>query len=604
VDLKVQKNALLLGRSMLNRHTSVEPFVPFVSQKPAFDPSIKSDPYFTYEVSEKVGVDSAHLSAFITDLVANETTQLHTLMIIRKKNIICSLPFFPYQMDHWNYTFSMCKSVTSLAIGMLIAEGKLHDDDLLVDYFGKGMSAFDRLRFKNVTVKHLLTMSSGVAFNELGSVTVEDWTKGFFTSNIKFDVGSKFDYNSMNTYILACLVTMISGVSLSEYLTTRLWQPLGINQVYWDKSPKNIEKGGWGLYLSPIDMAKIGQLYLNKGSWNDQQLVPKDWIEKCTQRQMETNKQHGDFDYGYQMWVARDNYSYLLNGMFGQNVIVIPDKEMVIVTTAGNNDTFQTNAYFKIVKQYFGKDITFKDTLPIDRNAQRNLSSLVARLGSITLKDTPNPLSIWDKVKLFFKLEKAKPAYPMECTIIDKRQYQFNIDDCRGIGFVPLFIQGFLNNYTKGLNKVEFRLQVEQFHLIIAENDLSFDLVIGFDNVNYQTIDFHGESYDLAVLGSFAYDEDHDLVLKLTIYYLEYPDIRYLKIYFKSNQAIFKFSEAPGAHYFHNSYGILAMNNRENKLIELLTDKLDLEYLQNQVKLVIEPELTAELVTDQSRSQS
>ena len=177
-------------------------------------------------------------------------------------------------MDHWNYTFSMCKSVTSLAIGMLIAEDKLHEDDLLVEYFGKGMSAFDRLRFKNITVKHLLMMSTGVAFNELGSVTVDDWVKGFFTSNIKFDAGSQFEYNSMNTYILACLVNLISGVSLSEYLSTRLWQPLGIKQVYWDKSPKNIEKGGWGLYLSPIDMAKIGQLYLNKGSWNDEQLVP------------------------------------------------------------------------------------------------------------------------------------------------------------------------------------------------------------------------------------------------------------------------------------------------------------------------------------------
>ena len=178
----------------------------------------------------------------------------------------------------------------------------------------------------------------------------------------------------------------------------------------------------------------------------------------------------------------------------------------------------------------------------------------------------------------------------MECTLIDKTPISINVDDCRGIGFIPLFIQGFLNNYTKGLNKVEFKLLDDKFHLLIAENDLSFDIVIGFDNVNYQTIEFHGESYDLAVLGSFAYDEDHDLVLKLTINYLEYPDIRYLKIYFKSKQAIFKFSEAPGAHYFHNSYGILAMNNRENNLIELLTDKLDMDYLQNQIKLVIEPE--------------
>jgi len=603
VDLKVQKNALLLGRSILNRHASVDPFVSFISQKPEFDPSIISDPYFTNNPSEKVGIDSAYLSAFIDEVVTNETTQLHTLTIIRKNNIICSLAFFPYQMDHWNYTFSMCKSITSLAIGMLIGENKLHEDDLLVDYFGKEMSAFDRLRFKNVTVKHLLTMSTNVAFNELGSVTVNDWIKGFFTSNIKSDVGSQFDYNSMNTYVLACLVNILTGESLSDYLSKRLWQPLGINQVYWDKSPKNIEKGGWGLYLSPIDMAKIGQLYLNRGLWNNQQLVPKTWIDKCTKRQIETTKQHGDFDYGYQMWVARDNYSYLLNGMFGQNVIVIPDKEMVIVTTAGNYDSFQTNAYFKIVDRYFGKDIKFEDSLSTNRAAQKTLNELITKLGSITLHDKPKSLSILDKIRLFFKSTKQTPLLPSECTLIDNHQYQFMIDECRGIGFVPLFIQGFLNNYTKGLNKITFHVKDDHLHLIIDENDLTFDIIVGFNEVYYQTINFHGDRYDIAILGNFAYDEDDNLVLKLTFNYLEYPNIRYLKIYFKSKEAIFKFSEAPGAHYFHNNFGLLAMNNKENKLIELLTDKLDLEYLKNQVKLVIEPELYAELITDISRDK-
>ena len=154
-----------------------------------------------------------------------------------------------------------------------------------------------------VTVEHLLTMTSGVQFNEIGAISGNDWLNSFLNAPVSGKPGAAFQYNSMNTYVLSAIVTERTGMTLSEYLEPRLFQPLGITKYLWETCPKGITKGGWGLFLCPEDMAKLGQLYLQRGIWKGQQLVPEGWVEISTGKQVESVE--GTFGYGYQVWMEK-----------------------------------------------------------------------------------------------------------------------------------------------------------------------------------------------------------------------------------------------------------------------------------------------------------
>ena len=180
---------------------------------------------------------------------------------------------------------------------------------------------------------------SEVTFNESGIVSGNDWLGSFLNASVNGKPGTEFQYNSLNTYVLSAIVTKRTGETLTEYLTPRLFGPLGITKYYWETCPKGITKGGWGLFLCAEDMAKLGQLYLQRGKWNGQQLVSEYWIEISTARHLKT--QNDTYGYGYQLWMEQRPGSFEYNGMLGQNVIIYPDMDMVLVTNAGNKEMFQ-----------------------------------------------------------------------------------------------------------------------------------------------------------------------------------------------------------------------------------------------------------------------
>ena len=144
----------------------------------------------------------------------------------------------------------------------------------------------------------------------------------------------EFEYNSMNTYMLSAIVTEITGQSLMEYLKPRLFEPLGITRIFWESCPKGITKGGWGLFLSGNTVAKIGQLCLQKGVWNGRQLIPRRWIDEASTCHVETPKAVRGVWLRLSNVDGRPSGSYAFNGMLGQNVMVYPDLDMVIVTNA------------------------------------------------------------------------------------------------------------------------------------------------------------------------------------------------------------------------------------------------------------------------------
>ncbi|MDD2591367.1 MAG: serine hydrolase [Erysipelotrichaceae bacterium] len=585
MDLKAHRNAFEFVTTLLDRKKELETTARFfpqkkqISKKSDLNAFIKAKPY-------EVGITHKQVYDYVNTLTDDKTTFLHTLMILKDDKLIFDLEVFPYQIDKWNYTFSMCKSITNLAIGLLVDEKKLCVDDHIIDIFDEEMSTFYKIRFKDMTIKHLLTMSTGVTFNELGSIAVNDWLRAFLSTNIKFQEGSEFDYNSMNSYILSIIVKKLTNENLSDYLKPRLFDPLNITNYIWEKCPMYNEKGGWGLYLSPIDMAKIGLLYLNLGKYDNKQIVSSNWVRESINFKQDVPTKFGAFDYGYHVWCKRDNDIFLLNGMFGQNVLVSPDKKMVIVTTAGNSDSFQTNAFF---------DHTFKfiDSLDnqIPNNDDKKYETLLIELkqkhadyNNILNNDTKTKFNLRTFIKdLLVKKDLNDHRW------LDNKNYDIDIELNRRISILPLFIRGILNNHTKGLKSISFSLNNDLIKMIINEGDLTIELKLELNKPTYQIINFNGDNYECAILSQLVKDEDNNRVLKMTLYFTEYFSVRYVKLRFIGDVIKMELDEQPGLNYIYKALDKLDLHSKELKILQLFNNKLDLDLVKFRLVDILNP---------------
>ena len=248
----------------------------------------------------------------------------------------------PYEKETPHMLYSLSKSFTSTAIGIAQEEGLLSINDPVISFFPE--EAPDRIspNLKAMRIRDLLTMNSGHN-SEPMNITVqntESWVKGFLSAEVEHKPGTHFVYNSVATFMLSAILTKVSGQRLRDYLMTRLFEPLSIEKPKWDSNMNGIDIGGWGLYLRTEDIAKFGQLYLQKGEWNGVQLVPKAWVEEATSFQTSNGSNpNSDWEqgYGYQFWMCR-NGLYRGDGAFGQYCIVMPEQDVVLAITSGSED--------------------------------------------------------------------------------------------------------------------------------------------------------------------------------------------------------------------------------------------------------------------------
>ena len=585
MDITVQANALKLVGQLFDRKSSTQPIIPYLPQKTAFLNHVQQQS-FPSASPESQGIPSAYLARFIEELQADETLDLHTLMILKNGVIIAETRFGAYDPHTWTLSHSFCKSITGLAIGMLIDDGLLRLDDHLVDLFVKRSNVLSRLTQKNITVAHLLTMSSGVIFNEIGAVTETDWLKAFLESGVRFEAGSKFAYNCMNSYLLSAIVKEITGQGLMEFLQVRLFQPLAIENVHWEVCPKGIEKGGWGLYLAPEDMAKIGQLYLQKGNWRGQQLVSEQWIQEATSMKMTAPKTTGEYNYGYHIWVGRQEHSFLLNGMFGQNVIGFPETQILVVTTGGIGELFQLGGFFRVLHRYFKAAYHPGNFLPENPEAYLRLKRLQHLPGHG-----------WNQAEAVAAVPTfdSQDGLPQACLALDRRVYTFVSERADSVGLFPLIAQIMQNNYTKGVRRLKFQITDHVFYLIVEEEDESYTLPIGFHTDRFTTLNLHGEPYLVGSHGQFALDEDEHLVLKLRCSFLEQSGSRLIKIYFNGNQLRVKFSESPGKEILLEGLSSVVEEASKKRFLEAVIARFDGDYLVYRIESSFDPVLSAKL---------
>ena len=310
-------------------------------------------------------VDS-FVNATQTRPVAPDSITLHSIMILKHGNVVYEKWFNGHSADTPHPMFSVSKTFTATAVGLAINEGKLKLDDPVVSFFPDKLPAEPSDNLKAMTVRDLLTMTCGhdVEPNSSRSDSL-DWVQGFLSWPVEHKPGTYYLYNSIGTYMLSAIVQKVTGEKLIDYLDKRLFQPLNIARPQWDESPQGINCGGWGLMLKTEDMAKMGQLFLQKGQWNGEQIVPAEWLKEMSSYQVPSapsgtrfedlekaglNKDNNEWvqGYGYQMWICRHN-AFRADGFAGQYIMVFPDRDAVLVLTTSSS-LYQP--YMDLVWQY------------------------------------------------------------------------------------------------------------------------------------------------------------------------------------------------------------------------------------------------------------
>ena len=286
---------------------------------------------------EKQGVASAQILKFVEALDGMD--QVHSVMIVRHGHVIAEGWWTPYNAATKHELYSLSKSFTSTAIGFAVAEGKIAVTDEVLKFFPSETHAEPGGQLKAMRVQDLLTMSTGHQ-DEPPTSPDKISAKSFLAQPVPHKPGTHFKYNTAATFMQSALVQKVTGVTVLDYLRPRLFEPLGIEGATWDSNFEGINLGGYGLRVRTEDIAKFGQLYLQKGRWNGRQLLPAAWIEAASAKQVSNGSNPAsDWDqgYGYQFWRCRHN-AFRGDGAFGQYSLVLPEQDAVVAITSGLGD--------------------------------------------------------------------------------------------------------------------------------------------------------------------------------------------------------------------------------------------------------------------------
>ncbi len=326
----------------------------------------------------KENVSATNIVSFLNAVNQNRTQdyELHSFLMLRHGKVIVDCSWHPYNANGRHSVYSLSKLFISTAIGMAVDEKRLSVDDNVLKLLNIVHTPQMDEKLAQVTVKHLLTMSFGHEASLNGQLLAakEPWLDLILSAPLQYAPGERFVYDCSSTYLLSLILQTLTGETATVYLTPRLFAPLGIESPVWDQSPQKVDIGAFGLHLTTLDIAKLGQFYLQKGVWNGKRLLSEEWIAQATSYQTATNSASLNPDwqqgYGYKFWLCTHE-CFRGDGAFGQFCLVLPKEDAVIAVTAACKDMQKTlDLIWENILPAFDRGCAEEDDMLICKNLE------------------------------------------------------------------------------------------------------------------------------------------------------------------------------------------------------------------------------------------
>lgn len=373
-----------------------------LSSQPARAQSADNVPWPTKQwltsTPEEQGMDSTALAKLVT---YGARKSFDSLLVVRHGRIVTEAYYAPYTGDVPHEIFSSTKAITGTLLGMVYKDGLLDRlDHPVLDFFPDRHVANVDDRKKAITIQNLLDMTAGLDWDQgfeggkqqtmFDLARSSNWTQFILDRPMAHQPGEVFNYSNGNPDLVSAVITMLTGKLADDYAREKLFAPLGIVDWHWDRDPQGLSKGEGMLYLLPRDMAKIGYLYLHHGEWEGAQLLPAGWADVLNHRLVnvhasdDPNESYSNF-----IWVFPDRHVYMANGKNGQLIMVFPDLDTVVVTTARKQVAYRT-----LIDAVSGA-VKSEAALPLNANAAAQLANAItdAAVEKPTPVGTPSELA-------------------------------------------------------------------------------------------------------------------------------------------------------------------------------------------------------------------
>ncbi len=464
---------------------------------------------------EAVGVYADVVEQFI-EYIQREELEFHSLMVLRHGKVAVEWYNEPFDAHTKHTMYSVSKSFTATAIGFAVSEGLLSLDDKVVDFFPDYPPKTPHPYFDKMTVRTLITMTAGKQTDMLEDKGKIDWIADFINSPWVFEPGTEFLYVNENIYMLCAILHRVTNMSVIEYLTPRLFAPLGIEIPFWETDQNGVEAGGWGLYITTEDLAKFADCYLHDGKYRGKRVIPAAWVKEATANQLPegVTQPCQDLDmrqgYGYCFWMNGGiPNSYRADGMFSQFAIVLPDYDACIVTTAAVPIEQQArDAIWKFFPYAFVNENTEKEAPPkfetslIERPAVSPRSMLEPKIDGRTIKV---------RKKIFLNLI----GFPMS--------------------MLPLAVTFMMSDRAGNIDNIKFRFQEHECAITWDEGDENNTVDCGMDgHYRYGTMTLGKITFKVCANAVWL----DDVNLKISIRPIETIGKRELNFLFKRNDRV------------------------------------------------------------------
>lgn len=440
-------------------------------------------------------IASSEIYNFVAECEANEKINLINFALLQNDEILAQFCKKPYKKNSRQLLFSITKSFTSLAVGMVIDRGLICLDDYVVSFFPEELPKKPHPNLLKMQIRHLLTMTTGIHDNTYSELFPQpNWIKAFLAQDFPHEPGTYYRYSTHATHMLSAIIEKMSGASLENFLNDNMFSVMGIAQVQWEYSPEGLTAGGMGLSLCPSSLSKVARMLLNKGIYNGKRIISEEYITLATSPQAikqdditDPGKHFSGYQYGFQFHISPNN-TYRADGAFGQFCVVYPDKNFAIIATSQKTET---ESFLDLIDKYFINNGTYEDSI-----SQKQLAAYLSEL-SFT---APN----------------------QECKIYDMPQCLYSLEDNE------------LN--IKKIGLTENKLQM------IFSNGIQDNIDIDFGNPVYgkshfiKDLQVHLQEH--CVLASW----ESESTLILTIYYIETPYVLEYRLNFSDSKVKFTFS--------------------------------------------------------------